>query len=49
LDLTHATNKGLITLKPKVHSKVPMARPPSEIQQNLIFSGSAMGLQTLHD
>ncbi|MAJ71724.1 hypothetical protein CMK13_01825 [Candidatus Poribacteria bacterium] len=49
MDQTLATSKGLITLKPKAHSKVPMERPPSEIQQNLFFSTSAMGVQALHD
>jgi hypothetical protein len=49
MDQSLATARARFNLKSLVHCEVPMERHPSDVQQTLFFSASAMGVEAIDD
>jgi hypothetical protein len=49
MDQSLATTRARFNLKSLVHCEVPMERHPSDVQQTLFFSASAMGVEAIDD
>ena len=49
MDQSLATGGARFNLKSLVHCEVPMERHPSDVQQTLFFSASAMGVEAIDD